>query len=194
MWFLPPEHLANSHKVVIGEASGGTMANFMREYAEQIKRGMELCLQNRIVLPAVTLLYSGMDVFGFLDSNKQYANQKTFVDWAGKYMDGFLKKKGIKGIDLYSARCGLLHTGQAPSKLVDSGQARELWYRFEGESHINVMTNAPQPAVLVEVEEFVDAFYSGIERFVADAEADLSLMTRAIAKERFFRRGLLVGQ
>jgi hypothetical protein len=168
------------------------MANFMQEYAEQIKDGMKLCLENRLVLPAVTLLYSGMDIFGFLDSNKQYATQKTFVDWAEKFMDSFLKKKGIKGIDLYSARCGLLHTGQAPSKLVDSGEARELWYRFEGESHINIATNTPQPAVLIDVEEFVDAFNSGVEQFIAHAEADPSLMIQAIAKERFFRRGLLV--
>jgi hypothetical protein len=170
------------------------MANFMQEHAEQIKRGMELCLENRIVLPAVILLFSGVDAFGFLDSNEPYAIQKTFVAWAEKYMDGFLKKKGINGLDLYSARCGLLHTGQAPSKLVDSGQARELWYRFGGEWHVNVMTNTPQPPVLIDVEEFVGAFNNGVEQFIMDAEADPALMTRAIAKERFFRRGLLLGQ
>src|SRR6266567_2547457 len=99
------------------------MAYLIREYAEQTKRAMGLCLQTQILVPALTLLYSSIDVLGFLVSTKPYATQQTFVEWAEQYMDRFLKKKGITGTDLYSARCGLLHTGQAPSKLVDSGKA-----------------------------------------------------------------------
>ncbi len=56
------------------------MANFMQEYADQIKRGMDLSLENQIVVPCLILLYSGMDAFGFLDSNEDYATRQTFVD------------------------------------------------------------------------------------------------------------------
>jgi hypothetical protein len=170
------------------------MVYLIREYAEQTKRAMGLCLQNHILVPALTLLYSSIDVLGFLVSTESYATQQTFVEWAEHYMDGFLKKKGITGTDLYSARCGLLHTGQAPSKLVDTGKARELWYRFAGEGHVNIMTNTPKPAVLIDVEELSDSYNAGVERFIVDLDTAPTLQARGNAKaERFFRRGLLMG-
>jgi hypothetical protein len=163
-------------------------------YADQTKRGIELCLRDRLVLPALALLYSGIDVLGFLASDKPNATRQTFISWAGKYMDGFLKTKGIQGIDLYSARCGVLHTGQAPSDLVASGKARELWYRFEGESHVNLMTNTSKVAVLIDIEDLVESFKGGIERFINDVKTSPTMQTKVEGKaERFFRRGLLTG-
>lgn len=170
------------------------MLYLIPRYADQTKHGIDLCLHDRLVLPALTLLYSGIDVLGFLASDKPYATRQTFILWAEKYVDGFLKTKGIQGIDLYSARCGVLHTGRAPSGLVDSGDARELWYRFDGESHINMMTNTPKPAVLIDVEELVASFNSGIERFKSDVDADPAMRTKVEDKAtRFFRPGLLMG-
>ena len=87
-----------------------------------------------------------------------------------------LKTEGICCLDLYTARCGLLHTGQAPSAHIDSGDARELWYRFDGEALINMMTNTPKPAVLI------------------DVEAGPKLRTEAESQaERCFRTGILIG-
>jgi hypothetical protein len=170
------------------------MGYLVREYADQSKRGMGLCLQNRLVVPAMTLFYAAIDVLGFLVSTTPYAEKRSFTSWADKYLDAILKKKGLAGTDLYSARCGVLHTGQAPSEMVDLGAARELWYRFGGESHVNMMTNTPKPAVLIDVEELVESFNEGVERFIADVDANPTLQTRAKTKaEKFFRRGLLVG-
>jgi hypothetical protein len=170
------------------------MLYLIPRYADQTKSGIDLCLRSRLVVPAITLLYSGIDVLGFLASAKPHATRQTFILWAEKHLDCFLKTKGICGLDLYSARCGLLHTGQAPSAHVDSGDARELWYRFDGEAHINMMTNTPKPAVLVDVEELVESFKGGIERLMSDVEADPNLRTEAERKaERYFRTGILIG-
>ena len=169
------------------------MLYLVGEYAEQTKRGMTICLQNRLIVPAITLLYAGIEVLGFLVSDEPYATRQTFIDWAEKYLDDFLRRKGLTGIDLYSARCGVLHTGRAPSKLVDSGSARELWYRFGGESHVNIMTNTPKPAVLIDVEELIQSFDNGVQRFMTDVDLNSNLQAQANAKaERFFRRGMLL--
>lgn len=124
-------------------------------YVGQTKRGIQLCLSESLVVPALELSYSGIDVLGYLGSSQTSATRKTFIDWSAQYLAGFLAAKGITGSDLYSARCGVLHAGQARSGMVASGKARELWYRFQGESHINMRTNTPQPAVLVDIEELV---------------------------------------
>jgi hypothetical protein len=159
-----------------------------------MRRGIELCLNEALVVPALALLYSGIDVLGFLGSIEPNATRKTFIRWADKYLVGFLNKIAIGGIDLYSARCGVLHTGQAPSNMVESGDAPELWYRFQGNVHINFITNTVQPAVLIDVEELVAAFDGGISQFFSDADANPSIGVVAEEKaNRFFRRGLLLG-
>ena len=121
-------------------------------------------------------------------------SRQTFLDWAEKYLDDFFRTKGLTGIDLYSARCGVLHTGQAPSKMVNSGDAHEVWWRLGGESHVNIMINTPKPAVLIDVEELIESFESGVQRFMTDVDADSNLQAQANAKaERFFHRGMRLG-
>ena len=160
------------------------------EYARQTRRGIDLCLTDGLVLPALALLYSGIDVLGFLASTKSRATSQTFADWTSRYMTALLQKKGITGRDLFAARCGILHTGKAPSDLVDSGHARELWYEFRGESHINLIVNTPLPPVLLDVDEMVAAFASGLEQFATDLQTDPKMGQAAAQKaERFFRRG-----
>lgn len=169
------------------------MNYLIRRYVGQTKRGIQLCVSESLVVPALGLLYSGIDVLGYLGSSQMSATRKTFIDWSTQYLAGFLGAKGLSGTDLYSARCGVLHTGQAPSDMVASGKARELWYRFRGESHINLLTNTPQPAVLIDLEELVSEFESAMDNFVSDLGNKPTLATQAQAKaEVFFRPGLLL--
>ncbi|MGH9533463.1 MAG: hypothetical protein ACRD2E_01240 [Terriglobales bacterium] len=159
-------------------------------FTEQSAKAIELCLRANLVLPALTLLYSAIDVVGFLDGQEQYAERGSFIAWTEKYVADFLKRKGIKGIDLYSARCGVLHTGQAPSALVDKGAARELWYEFNDNVHINIMTNTPQPAVLIDVPEFVGEFKRGTEAWINAVHSDPLRLVDVEAKvRRAFRQG-----
>lgn len=168
------------------------MIYLIPRYTEQTRSGIDLCLGEKLVIPALTLLYSAIDVLGFLRSDQASANRDTFIGWVEAYMVGFLNTKGIRGIDLYSARCGIIHTGQAPSDLVKSGKAREIWYQFRGEAHVNLMANLPQPPVLVDVDEFVEAFTCAAKEFVEDIMGDDILASCAEEKAgRFFRPGLL---
>jgi len=160
------------------------------QYFEQVTSAIDLCLANDLPLPGITLLYSGIDVAGFLAGTEQYARRKTFVPWAEKYLGPFLSRHGISGLDLYSARCGLLHTAQAASELVDRGIAREIWYGFKDDFHINMMTNTPKPAVLIRVEEFVGSFRFGVDQWLMDLQADPALLTKTEKRaQRAFRLG-----
>ena len=169
------------------------MSYLIAQYVGQTKRGIQLCLSDALVVPALALLYSGIDVLGYLGSSQASATRRTFIDWSDQYLASFLGVKGISGTDLYSARCGVLHTGQAPSDMVNSGKARELWYRFRGESHINLLTSTPQPAVLIDIEELSQAFEAAMDAFSADLGSNATLAAQAGAKaEVFFRPGLLL--
>lgn len=168
------------------------MMYLIDEYTQHVRRAIQLCLQHSLVLPVLALLYSAIDVLGFLASANACATQRSFEAWTGCYMPKFLAKKGINGGDLYSARCGILHTGKAASDMVNSGKAVELWYEFRGDSHINRKIASSRRPILLDVDEMVAAFNAGVDEFLKDVASDPTVQARAVTKaERFFRRGLL---
>jgi hypothetical protein len=170
------------------------MLYLILEYARQVRRGIELNLSERLILPTLMLLYSGMDVLGSLAAPSGRGGQQTFTDWTSRYMTGFLDKKGLSATDLYSARCGILHTGRATSDMVDGGNARELWYRLGDDSHINLIVNTPVPPVEIDIVEMARAFSAGIDQFLSAVQTDSALGQIAVQNsERFFRKGKLFG-
>jgi hypothetical protein len=57
---------------------------------------------------------------------------------------------------------------QRSIKKGDKGTAREIYYRFQGRTGVNLMANTPLPAPLVDVEALVNAFEKGSQSFLAD--------------------------
>ena len=76
---------------------------------------------------ALILLYSGIDILGALDAEEGVATKSSFVNWSEKYMNPS-STLHCTGLELYSARCGLLHTMSPITRLTESGQAREFVY------------------------------------------------------------------
>src|SRR5262249_34833710 len=72
------------------------------------------------------------------------------------------------------ARCGVLHTSSAESRLGQEGRAQEVWYRFKGRIGVNLMTNTPRQAVLVDVEVLISASERASGVFLAELEHDQS--------------------
>jgi len=132
---------------------------------------------------ALTLLYSAIDTLAFLSApaNTKKAGRRYFIDWCKRYIV-LSPHSAVTGIDLYGARCGILHTSSATSELGSEGKAREVWYRFEGQAGVNLMTNTPHPALNLDIEELVGAFGNGSQQFVADLAGNLA--QRTIAQER----------
>jgi len=81
--------------------------------------GIDACIQKKLTAPALILIYSGIDTAGWLDSSEDYATRTSFMDWVDAYL---LKAKPLQctAMDLYAARCGLLHTFTPDSKLTSA--------------------------------------------------------------------------
>ena len=88
---------------------------------------VEDCLAKRRILPCLMLLYSGIDVIASLETGK--ASRSVFIRWVNKYL---LKAASLSctALDLYGARCGILHTFSAKSDMSAQGQAREIVYAW----------------------------------------------------------------
>jgi hypothetical protein len=138
-------------------------------------------------LPALVMLYSAIDVLGSLlrpesdpDTNGEY-----FKKWVDDYMIG-PSQVAFTSDDLWGARCGMLHTHTASSKLARLGKVRQLHYlRTHGASLPPGMQTAMNASsahgkLFVDVDSLCNAFEEGTRRFLAAVQSDATLEKRVL--------------
>ena len=92
---------------------------------------IDLCLSNHLRMPALVLIYSGIDILASLA--RPPANPDTsrsdFINWCNSYLvpSGFNE---CSPIELYSARCAVIHTYSSESSLSRKGVARAVIYAW----------------------------------------------------------------
>ena len=132
-------------------------------------------------LPAHTLviIYSTIDTCGLLDApaGQNSATGASFKAWVKKYMLNF---PGIEftEVDLWAARCAVLHTFTSESDLSKSGAARQLQY-YTGEKtsphiqHLISITKSHENGSHLPVHfgDLCESFFQGLKSFFKDFEA-----------------------
>ena len=73
-----------------------------------LRASISMLLEALRTKSALILLYSGIDILGASDSVDGIASRETFLQWTDRYMEP-ANKLGCSSLELYSARCGLLH-------------------------------------------------------------------------------------
>lgn len=136
--------------------------------------GIDVCIEKKLASPALILIYTGIDTVGWLDSNDEYSTRASFVNWVDAYL---LKAKPLlcTSLDLYAARCGLLHTFTPDSKLSSTGKARRICYSWGTASAQDMqrtigLTCDTNKFVAVHVNELYEAWRLGVGQFVADLD------------------------
>jgi len=148
--------------------------------------GIDTCLEKELTAPALILLYSGIDTAGWLDSPDRDATRDSFLKWVENYL---LKAKpfACTALELYAARCGLLHTMTPDSRLSFEGKARRICYawgtaRMEDLQQGIDLTSSSGKYVPVHVNELLEAWRLGVLRFSNELEADPARRARVYAK------------
>jgi hypothetical protein len=137
---------------------------------QELLTSVEICLKSRLRLPALLILYAGIDIIAWLDrpSGQADVQRKDFIAWVGKYL---LPNSGLRcnALELFAARCGLLHSYTSQSRLSRGGDAKQIFYTFGSaqpeELQSLIDTIGTIPAVALQLEELFDAFRRGLERF-----------------------------
>ena len=83
--------------------------NFIQVYT-QIFSAITYCVSEKLILPALILIYSSIDSASWLSSDNEYHSvRERFQNWVDTWM---LKKYPLpcNATELYAARCGILHT------------------------------------------------------------------------------------
>jgi hypothetical protein len=148
--------------------------------------GIEACLEKTLTAPALILLYSGIDTTGWLDSPDRDATRDSFLKWVENYL---LKAKPLActALELYAARCGLLHTMTSDSHLSFSGKARRTCYAWGTASAQNMqrtidLTGKSAEYVAVHVNELFEGWRLGLVAFSNELDTDPTRRVRVQTK------------
>jgi hypothetical protein len=142
-----------------------------------------LSLERRLSVPSLILLYAGIDTVANLERGPGEGNRRAFVKW----VDAFLQPARplpCTSLELYSARCAILHTGTPDSDLTEQGGARRLFYAWGSGVAENLervsLSQGHQNVVVVNIGDvaaglrigyssFLSAIYNDPPRFAAAA-------------------------
>src|SRR5437016_7477104 len=143
-----------------------------------LSKGVDACLDNKLIGPALILIYFAIDTAGWLDSNDQFATRDSFISWTNRYL---LSTNALycTAIDLYASRCGLLHTFTPNSKLSSDKKARRIcyaWGNSPGEDLQRTIDLAKtgNEYVAVKVEKLFAAWRDGVLAFTEELDADIA--------------------
>ena len=148
------------------------------------------CLARGQHLAALILLYAGMDIIASIELKKRN-NKTSFMSWADAYLipAGSLE---CTSLELYSARCGILHTMTAESDLSRRGEARAIYYSWGAADpeQLNAaieLSEAKGTAVVVNVEQLSDAFMAAVINWAREVRLNADRLQRIEAKaEKWF--------
>jgi hypothetical protein len=156
----------------------------------ELDSGIAACVEARAQTSALVLLYSAIDVCGWLASDSPQSTMSTFIDWVERYL---LPAKDLDctSADLYGARCGLLHTLTPDSRLSRKGEARQIGYAW-GNATVEAL-KASRDAIggehtfsAVHFNDLHGAWRLGVVAFLSDLERDPNLSEMALSKAATF--------
>jgi hypothetical protein len=105
------------------------MPNLYKNYYQLIQAA-EDCIDKRMTLPALILIYTGIDTVSWIAGNNSNEGVKTrFENWVNVWMLS-KGKLNCTAEELYAARCGVLHTLTPSSDLSEKKGVRKIAYAW----------------------------------------------------------------
>src|ERR1017187_9539045 len=84
------------------------------------------CLDARLILPALSLVFAGIDIVASLERDASEGTKAAFTKWADRSLPR-PKSLPCPSLDLYPAHCEIRHTATAESDLSRTGKARKIY-------------------------------------------------------------------
>jgi hypothetical protein len=137
---------------------------------KQLLDAIEDCLAKHRLVPCLTLLYSGIDVVASLERGPAEKTKAAFVRWVD---ENLLKAQPLPctALELYAARCGVVHTFTAESDLSRKGSARRVIYAWGSAKTEDLAAAASllgRTDVPVHIRELIDGFRAGLANYLEE--------------------------
>jgi len=138
-----------------------------------IKKDIEVTFKSNCLRAAVILIYAGMDAMALLNMppEKEEVQREDFIQWVDHYIK-FPCEEQLTSVDLYGARCSMLHAYGIVSRLSRVGKCRMIGYMDKSIPEICYNPKVSTELVLVSITALKTAFIKGIDRFLIDVFSD----------------------
>ena len=159
--------------------------NFFRCYS-QIITAIDYCITEKLVMPALVLIYSAIDSISWIasDDDSQHVRER-FQVWVETWM---LKKYPLPctALELYAARCGVLHTLTPKSDLSENKNVRCISYAWGAAQQRDLEESIKRLGypglVAVHVNAIINSFKNWFVDFLYSLEKD------EVKKNLFFQK------
>lgn len=140
---------------------------------EGILRGISVAFNNGCFGSAVVLIYAGIDAMAYLSmpEGNNDVTREDFVQWVNTYLE-FQSVNRVSGLELYGARCGMVHKYGVFSRLSRRGQVRVIGYVDEAQEDVMIDETGESSLVLISIRGFAFAFRNAIQRFIDEGSKD----------------------
>lgn len=130
---------------------------------------------------ALILTFSGIDAMASLDrpEGAAFTSRDDFVHWVDSYLE--FESGNVAGLEIYSARCAMLHTYGSTSRLSEQGKARQVSYTAGGGADILESPDVTN-LVLISVEGLAFAFFRAIGNYIESLITDPNKRKLAAAR------------
>lgn len=154
------------------------MDNNYKEMFEAI----DACYQKALIMPCLSLIYTVIDSISWLGyGDKEESSKKRFVQWVDKYLHPRIKDN-CSAIDLYSARCSILHGLSWESELSKNHKAKRIVYSLgrntESSSQLDKELFSQDFVASVHIDALIVSLKNAVNAFFADAEDNEELRNR----------------
>lgn len=172
--------------------------NRMVSWFQMHLRAIGVCLKSELPEASLVLIYSGFDTFGLLAAppNVLDASGDTYKQWCEKYVLPRIKSvegTPVTAVDLWGARCGVLHTSTPLSRLDREGKAHQIWYQFVGKAGVNLIMDSKLSPLGLDVQNLAMAFKEGGIDCIKNINQDPTAFQVADARaQHFFRWATVV--
>jgi len=156
-----------------------SVEDLINGYAINTIEATNLMLSNHLYGQLMIIIYSTIDALGLLDAppTKVEADNVTFKSWVKKYLLPQDPSLTFSETDMWGARCGVLHTFTAQSRLSGQGNAKQIVYYSgdksgPGAQQLLAFVQAQSAThVAAHIEDTLMAFLNGIKAFAPDLTA-----------------------
>jgi hypothetical protein len=162
----------------------------MSETIDNLKRmcgnyleGIGLLYEQKLISPCLVLIYTTLDTLGFVATG--LTSKKGFVAWVEQYLLPHLQAK-CSAIDLYAARCGVLHASSSDSDLQTQGKAVGILYAWDDAKPEDLLRSlsllGSEKYHVIHIMDLMIACAKAIDSFLDQLEKDPKLTTSINAR------------
>jgi hypothetical protein len=147
-------------------------------------RELKRCEEVGHLTTSLVLAYVCIDTMAFLSlpEDRSQQTREDFIRWVDTYLKGHADQPyQYRGIDVYAARCAVLHAFSAEAVLHRSDPNVLFFGYHSGGKHALNPVKMPR-VVMIGTPSFLNDIVLGVEAFLKDCETDAGLRARVAAR------------